>query len=182
MPYSYRSVEGSPERDRVSASGLGCLWFGLAASLNCNWSFKQSLCRKCRTGYGPHESCKFPCCCRDYSISVFASDQEFPESAAESDLCFPGNLPYLLGQTVQPCEQDSAFAGRMTVGVRCFRERSSHMAITGLGDAASPGSAAAGMFSGHQPQVGHQLLGRIEPGQVAKFGNRCGRDNQGHPA
>ena len=56
------------------------------------------------------------------------------------------------------------------------------MTIAGFGDTASSDGGTTGMFTGNKPQIGHQLLCRIEPGQVAKFGNSRGRNNQGNAA
>ena len=124
-------------------------------------------CGQERTSDRPHEGSEFPSNRGDHRISVFAPAHKFPVTATESKLCLPGDIPYLLGETVQAGQKGSSFPRRMTVGMCRFDQHLPHMAIAGFGDASPFGGASAGMLAGDKTQVSHYLFRRVKTGQVA---------------
>ncbi len=51
------------------------------------------------------------------------------------------------------------------------------MAVAGAGNPSLPSAVAAGVFAGHQAQIGHQLLGGAEALEVSDLrGQYYGRD------
>lgn len=63
-----------------------------------------------------------------------------------------------------------------------FAEDMTQIIVAGLGYPPAVGRSAAGVLTGDQPGVGHELAGSLEPTQVAGLRDDGHRGNQGDPA
>jgi len=87
-------------------------------------------------------------------------------------LCFPRDVPDLLGHGILSLAQRLTDTGWMSIVPGRLYRYPPHMSIAALRDGASLLTLPAGMLARDQPGIGHQLPGRIKPGDVSQFGHQ----------
>ena len=95
---------------------------------------------------------------------------ELSVPAAQPHLGFPGGVTDRFGQCFLPEQLFAADPRGEPVAPGRLDQDTAGFAIAGLGDAAAADAGATGMFTGHETDIGHELAGVVETGEIADLG------------
>src|SRR5512139_3401099 len=122
----------------------------------------------------PYEGCQLPCNGGDGHIRVLSQADERAIALTESHLSFPGNVLDFSGEVLLSFPYRGGHPGGEAVSPCALDDRPAGMAVAGLGDATLTAFLTAGVLTGRQSQVCHELPWGVEAADVAEFG--CGRN------
>lgn len=118
---------------------------------------------------GPDEPGQFPCHGGGNNRLFLSGMSQMPVSEGQSFLGLPGDGADLGRLPFVPFLDPPALSGGEPIGPGGFHQDAPDVPVSGLRDPAPPDGPAAGGFRGDQPQVGHELRGGLEPGEIPQF-------------
>jgi len=128
---------------------------------------------------GPHEGGEFSSDCGDNEIRVLPFGDESLVPFTQAQLCLPGDVLDGRREGFKAKLNGTGDFRRVTVGPCAFDEYPARMTVARLGDTAEASFAAAGVLAGDESEVGHQLPGIVEAGEISYF--RDDGDGYGEP-
>src|SRR5207249_1594089 len=127
-------------------------------------------------GDGPHEGGEFAGDGRHGDVGVLAARNQPAVAFAEAYLSFPGDVLDGLGEFFQSLLDGFGDLGGEAVGPGSFDEGASGVTVSGFGDGAEAALVSRGVLAGREAEVGGELAGGVEAGEVADLGEGSDRD------